>query len=144
VRLARRALQQQLAPMVAGASSRQAPSHKLSSCVRTTTHAHRHELNPQQRVVAVGDVHGDADAFEQQLVAGGLIAKVGGPWVSTRLLITCPLLLWLLAAKCSVCPPPSHLHLHACMHPLKVGGDTVMVQIGDILDRGVGEVRYPC
>ena len=54
------------------------------------------------RVVALGDVHGDHDAFEEMLVVAGLVSARGGAWAAS---------------------------------------DAVAVQVGDVLDRGVGEVR---
>lgn len=58
-------------------------------------------LQATSRTVAIGDVHGDADAFSAVLRLSGLIDR-GGKWS---------------------------------------GGDTTLVQIGDVLDRGSQEVE---
>ena len=63
-------------------------------------------LNPTvlpqpERLVAIGDIHGDAAAAEDILCLSGVISRPGGPWAM---------------------------------------GQNVCVQMGDVLDRGVGEV----
>jgi len=60
----------------------------------------RIELHPGQRLVAIGDVHGDLDQLNKFLQVGG-VADADGNWI---------------------------------------GGDTICVQCGDILDRGDKEL----
>jgi len=79
-------------------SSYQIPTPKPNSSVQT-------DLRTNQRIVAIGDVHGDLPAFHKFLQASQILHSSSTP-----------------------------------ENPIWAGGDTILVQCGDILDRGSKEM----
>lgn len=78
------------------------------------------------RVVALGDVHGDYRALCAALVAAGLLDVETGGWCGCN------------ATRAAARAQPSRL-LMLFPSLRRCGGDTVLVQLGDILDRGDSE-----
>jgi hypothetical protein len=74
-------------------------------------------LKENQRLVCIGDVHGDFKAFEKSLEIAGVYERVADPYSDDNL---------------GAVEGDPHIKWK--------GGDTILVQIGDVLDRGYEEL----